>query len=259
MRERIKQVRQSMKLKQNEFAKRLLISQSQLAAIETGARAVTERTIRSICSEFSVSESWLRDGIGEMFIDNSDNIMSDIVERFDLDDLDQKIVMAYLKMNESDRGVFKQFLNQVVQEAKDEGYPVVTEEQAAYSPVIRMRRIRIVGRVAAGHPFLALDDGDEYINTPVNADCALIVSGDSMEPDYPNGSLIFVKKDVDVRSGDHVIALIMQGADIAEAAFKQLKIMDDSILLESLNPAYKALQVSAEAVRFYGKVVESQA
>lgn len=67
MNERIKTLRkEGCKLTQQEFAARLGITGAALSRIESGERGVSEQLIRSICREFNVNESWLRDGIGEM-------------------------------------------------------------------------------------------------------------------------------------------------------------------------------------------------
>ena len=66
--ERIKHLRKDvLKMTQEEFAARINISRSNLGNIEVGRIVTTDRVISDIADAFSVSESWLRDGIGEMF------------------------------------------------------------------------------------------------------------------------------------------------------------------------------------------------
>lgn len=67
---RVLQVRKSLKLTQDEFAKRLGITGSGLSNIEKGKRALTEQMALSICREFNVSHAWLVDGVGDMFLDD---------------------------------------------------------------------------------------------------------------------------------------------------------------------------------------------
>ena len=66
MQDRIKQVRQSAGLTQAEFADQIGLSRNFVAMIEIGQREPSERTIRDICRVFSVNESWLRTGGGDM-------------------------------------------------------------------------------------------------------------------------------------------------------------------------------------------------
>lgn len=67
MKDRVKQVRKGAGLTQAAFGDRIGISQNYVALIEGGNREPSDRTLRDICREFGVSETWLRTGSGEMF------------------------------------------------------------------------------------------------------------------------------------------------------------------------------------------------
>lgn len=67
MYQRIKEVRQHLKLFQKDFAQAIGLKQSSYSDIERGNAPITERTIIAICSKFNVNEEWLRTGKGEMF------------------------------------------------------------------------------------------------------------------------------------------------------------------------------------------------
>lgn len=67
MKDRIKELRKSLKLTQQAFADRLGIKQNTVALYEMGRSGVSDGIIKSICREFNVNESWLRTGEGEMF------------------------------------------------------------------------------------------------------------------------------------------------------------------------------------------------
>lgn len=66
MNDRIKEVRKAAGLTQAAFGEKLGLSQNFVWMVETGQRVPSDRTVRDICREFSVSEAWLRDGVGEM-------------------------------------------------------------------------------------------------------------------------------------------------------------------------------------------------
>lgn len=68
MKDRIKAVRNELKLTQTEFAERIGISRSALTKLEAGISDPAERTIMLIAREFRVDEDWLRNGVGEMFM-----------------------------------------------------------------------------------------------------------------------------------------------------------------------------------------------
>lgn len=64
---RLKEVRKTLGMNQNDFAKRLGLSQSTLAMIEVGKRNFNEKHLRLVGSAFGVNEQWMRTGEGEMF------------------------------------------------------------------------------------------------------------------------------------------------------------------------------------------------
>ena len=73
MNNRIKEIRKKMKLTQDEFGKRLGISNTAISKIEKGENNVSEQNIISICREFDVNEEWLRNGIGDIFMQKTRN------------------------------------------------------------------------------------------------------------------------------------------------------------------------------------------
>ncbi len=64
---RIRSLRKTLKLTQNEFANTLRVSRNNIAGYESGTRRPSEAVISLICSTFSVNEDWLRSGQGDMF------------------------------------------------------------------------------------------------------------------------------------------------------------------------------------------------
>lgn len=60
--ERIKELRQSLHMSQEEFGKTIGLSKSGISNIESGVRSVRDAHIKLICTSFNVSESWLRTG-----------------------------------------------------------------------------------------------------------------------------------------------------------------------------------------------------
>ncbi|KEI94399.1 transcriptional regulator (plasmid) [Clostridium botulinum A2B3 87] len=67
MNTRVKQIRNSIGLTQEDFAKKIDLKRSSLANIESGSVKLTERNIKTICNTFNVNENWLVSGEGEMF------------------------------------------------------------------------------------------------------------------------------------------------------------------------------------------------
>lgn len=68
MNERIKKLRKTLELTQQEFANKIGIKRNSLANYETGRNTPIDAIVVSICREFNVNEEWLRNGTGEMFL-----------------------------------------------------------------------------------------------------------------------------------------------------------------------------------------------
>lgn len=66
MHERIKELRLSLGLTQQEFADRLGIKRGAVANYEIGRNTPIDAVVSLICREFGISEAWLRTGEGEM-------------------------------------------------------------------------------------------------------------------------------------------------------------------------------------------------
>ena len=67
MKDRIKTLRKTLKMTQQEFADRIGIKRNTVGLYEIGQSGISDTVIRAICREFDVNEEWLRTGSGEIF------------------------------------------------------------------------------------------------------------------------------------------------------------------------------------------------
>ncbi|MFO7278259.1 MAG: XRE family transcriptional regulator [Pseudomonadota bacterium] len=81
---------------------------------------------------------------------------------------------------------------------------------------------------------------------------SLRVEGDSMEPEFPAGCIIFVEPDTQAVNGDYVVVTV---DDTNQATFKQLVIDGPRRYLKPLNPRYPVIPIEREA-RICGVVRE---
>ena len=117
MHERVMNLRNHLKMSQEEFGKKIGLTRFTISNLESGKRNITERVIADICREYRVNESWLRTGEGEMFREDDASILGELVSKYDLDDLDRRIVESYLKLPPAHRAVFKRFIAGLAVEA----------------------------------------------------------------------------------------------------------------------------------------------
>lgn len=66
--ERFRQVRETLKLSQEEFASRANRTRSEIKNIEYGKTSPKEELIAGVCKAHDISPEWLRTGNGEMFV-----------------------------------------------------------------------------------------------------------------------------------------------------------------------------------------------
>ena len=85
MNKRIRELRETLKKSQDEFAKELELSRNYISLVENGQRNLSSQSIKLLCSIHNVNEEWLRTGNGEMFIPVSKSdliadMMSDVLK-----------------------------------------------------------------------------------------------------------------------------------------------------------------------------------
>ena len=120
----------------------------------------------------------------------------------------------------------------------------LTDDQNARTPLpaglspVRVRRIPIIGHVAAGVPIMAEREYEEYEDDTYGIACdyVLRVEGDSMEPRILDGDVVYVRQQPDVDDGQ--IAVV--GVDDS-VTLKVVYHMPGGLQLVSLNPKYKPM------------------
>ncbi len=111
MNERIKELRKTLNLTMDKFGARVGVSKSAISNIENGNRNVTDQMFKFITSEFNVNEDWLKTGNGKMFVETKEDYIADLSKRYNLDELDIKIVESYLALDDDSRQVIKDYIH----------------------------------------------------------------------------------------------------------------------------------------------------
>ncbi len=136
MKERVRQVRIALDMSQAEFAKKIGVAQTTIAALENGPREVLDRHIKMICSAFKVNEKWLRYGEGVMFSNKSDDIINKLADELNLGELSVRALRAYASLSEQDRAVFERFFFDVC----------ATESESTQAPKTKQQKLDDYGR-----------------------------------------------------------------------------------------------------------------
>lgn len=107
-----------LKLNQTEFSTQILLAQTHLSSLEKGERNVTDRTILDICREFNVNEEWLRNGNGDIFVENEKRIVDEFLKTHNLNEKALGIVYGFLSLNEKERDVFVDGFYKILEKSK---------------------------------------------------------------------------------------------------------------------------------------------
>jgi transcriptional regulator with XRE-family HTH domain len=115
MNDRIKAIRISSDLTQDEFGRRIGAARNTIANYENGKRTPSNSVINVICRAYNVNEEWLRDGTGEMFNVDQNNI-DFLVGKYGANlNKAQKILLAMiLKMDDRQREAAEQFIEELI-------------------------------------------------------------------------------------------------------------------------------------------------
>ncbi|MEK4713434.1 helix-turn-helix domain-containing protein [Sporosarcina sp. FSL K6-5500] len=110
--ERIKYLRDEvLQIKQNEMSLILNLKQGSLSDIERKkTKTVTDRVINDICREFNVSEEWLRNGVGEIFVQPTAFSLDAYAIKSGLSELETDIIKGYMGLDKDIRkGIMTHF------------------------------------------------------------------------------------------------------------------------------------------------------
>ena len=84
MEKRIREVRNHNGISQTEFGKRIGMTRSMISNLELGLVDINDYAVKLICTEFNVSEEWLRTGKGEMFETAVEDLVAQLAKEHDL-------------------------------------------------------------------------------------------------------------------------------------------------------------------------------
>ena len=124
----------------------------------------------------------------------------------------------------------------------------------------------IIGNSRGGEWLETIENGypgisDEWAEAPSGVmdenGYALRMLGDSMIPEFPPGSVVFVSPNGEVLSGSYAVVIIESRLDDRrESCVKKVSIGKDVVTLHSLNPKYPDIQIPRSQIIAMHKIVE---
>ena len=240
----IKTFRKSAGFTQDELAKRLNTTKQTISRYEKGERKANQDMLFKLCDIFDVS-------IDDFFPIVSKNALESTKHLPDASDLlTQQITDKVVQLTTQNKKIVLRTSEELL-ESQNEEETKINE----VSEVIQLYNYDYYDHPASAGTGQYLNDVRvERIELPVDidADFVIPIKGDSMEPDYHDGDLVFIQTSVDLNNG--VIGVFNYDGD---AYIKQLVIDKEQAYLHSLNPAYKDMPITPETdFRIIGEVVD---
>ena len=233
----IKEVRKSKKLTQKKLAELTGFKQNTISNHENGNRQLDEKDIRIYAQALEVSPQYLFDLAKPSSIEITPTT--------------SPIQSIYDELKPPRQGKVLNYAEKQLNEQKNEENTKINE----VSEVIQLYSYDYYDHAASAGTGQYLNDVRvERIELPVDVDADFVIpiKGDSMEPDYHDGDLVFIQTSVDLNDG--VIGVFNYNG---EAYIKQLVIDEDQAYLHSLNPEYKDMPITPETdFRIIGEVVD---
>ena len=232
----IKYYRKLSGLTQKELAKKLSVAPTAISAWEVGRNQPLMNNIEQMSAIFGIKKSLL---LGEDFSSQAYQLASPIQSIYD-------------QLAPPRQGKVLTYAERQLDEQKNEEKTKINEVS---EKIVQLYGYDYYDHAASAGTGQYLNDVRvERIELPVDVDADFVIpiKGDSMEPDYHDGDLVFIQTSVDLNDG--VIGVFNYNG---EAYIKQLVIDTEQSYLHSLNPAYKDMPITPETdFRIIGEVVD---
>ena len=117
--ERIRAIRKDKGLTMQAFGESIGMSKASISGIESGKNGPSEQTIRLICSVYKVDYFWLKDGKGNMYLDDTDNLVDEIAIEQNLDPDTTRTLKRLLRLSPDSQKIVLKAIDTLLNE-KDE-------------------------------------------------------------------------------------------------------------------------------------------
>lgn len=238
--ENLKRARENAGLTQTQAAQKIGVSDGTYKNYEQGKREPNGDKIVTIANAFGVTTDYLlgRPDAKEP-ADPIDKLMT-------VDEMEKDLLREWLSLDEDSRKSFLDVLRKIV--AADQKRQTAASKRAAYL----LRRLSR-HKVSAGLGY-NLDDDDNWQEAEVvetaavhQADFAVEVDGDSMEPDYLNGDILLVQSTPTIDIGE--VGVFTLNGD------GYVKKLGDGELI-SHNPEYDPIPIhESDSLQCWGRVI----
>lgn len=223
--EQIKKFRERRNMTQDDLAEKLGTTRQSISRYEIGERKANQDILFALSDIFGVA-------VDDFFPAAKEGITT-IYNQLAPPRQEKVYNFAERQLEEQNRGNVAHF-------PKKEKLPTIKNSASAANPTELVYGDTVV-------------EEEEFERVPNNADFAVPIIGDSMEPVIRNGQFVFVKEQPDVEDGEIAIVEIDGDGVTCKEVYKDYE--SQTIILRSINDLYEDRVVSPEQIRIIGKVI----
>jgi repressor LexA len=110
----------------------------------------------------------------------------------------------------------------------------------------QMKKVPLLGSVAAGEPINDAEFPDTYVYSPVDCDFAIRVKGSSMQPTYLEGDVVYCRSCRALPHDGAIVVLSIGVGECVEHCIKHVVQTDAGVVIMSDNPEYPARLIAPD-------------
>lgn len=115
--ERLREVRDREGLSRVAFGARLGVSGDVINNLERGRVEVKDSMIKLICTEFQISEEWLKSGNGDMTA--AKDLLDQVKDKYDLTPSDMALIRQFIDLSPANRNIILEYMHNVVEDMEE--------------------------------------------------------------------------------------------------------------------------------------------
>lgn len=117
--ERVREIRKAKGLTLEKFGDKIGLKKNSVSQIENGKNELTEANAKAICREYNVSEKWLKNEKGEMFlVDRQEQIAKLTADLFkgEKKSFKERLILALAGLDESEWEMLEKIAEKIARE-----------------------------------------------------------------------------------------------------------------------------------------------
>lgn len=101
--ERIKSLRKTLALSQVDFGEKIGLKQGAISKMEQIGNTIIDQNIKIICEKFYVNEAWLRNGNGEIFLNDAPARITRLAKELGMNEDETNLLKIFMGFSPTDR------------------------------------------------------------------------------------------------------------------------------------------------------------